>query len=272
MWLYDGHNAMMVGFDGPEFEEDQYQEFLDDKECNPSLDVEEEFISLDFPEWSSETLNRLQEDLFKRGDLWMASAIYQRLSCGRAPLRLRVRRLDEELEMKPLMQFKQRGNEMFANQKYQDAIDLYDEAMMTILTDIFVGPYGQIEQIVTVLSNKAECELRQGDYNAAAATATDALVLMGDHEKTRIRRAKAELAIAKKFEDKRRIPYLVQAEMDLYEVLALGDDGTSAGRETAEELNTEVAKEMEYAKYALLETTPEVDFDRLVLLYGSSCK
>ena len=60
-WLYDGHYGMMVNFDSPDFEESEYQDFLDEQEQKSSLDIEEEFVHLDFHHSSKEGWVRFNE-------------------------------------------------------------------------------------------------------------------------------------------------------------------------------------------------------------------
>ena len=47
-WMCSGLNGMMVALDNPNFEDYEYQDFLDEKEANSSLDEEEEFVHLNF--------------------------------------------------------------------------------------------------------------------------------------------------------------------------------------------------------------------------------
>ena len=96
----------------------------------------------------------------------MASGVNRRFVEETTPSRIRIQKFLEELEMKPLLEHKKQGNEMFGKKQYQDAIDLYDKALM-IIPEMYVGPYDQAEQIVAILSNKAECELRLELYHDA---------------------------------------------------------------------------------------------------------
>jgi len=274
-WTYDGHCGMMVGLDNPDFLEDEYQEFLEEKEQDSSLDMEKEFVRLDFHHSSEEDRVGFNELLCDRG-LCMASGLTRRFLDEMAPSRIRIRRLDEELEMKPLMESKKQGNEKFGKKQYEAAIDLYDEALMYAAEGMYIGPYDQVKQIVAVLSNKAECQLRLNLYDDAGQTATEALIYDRFHEKTRIRRAKAELAIAKEKETvDKRIPYLVQAEKDLNEVMDWEDDSTSsAAKDACKKMLLEVKEELNRTKVAFLEEEEkrsDMDWEYRVVLYRSYC-
>mmetsp|Transcript_2872 Transcript_2872/g.6765 ORF Transcript_2872/g.6765 Transcript_2872/m.6765 type:complete len:114 (+) Transcript_2872:477-818(+) len=69
-----------------------------------------------------------------------------------------------------------------------------------------------MQQVANVLSNKAECYLRLKQHEDAGDAATAALLLDNSHEKSRMRRAKAEMAIA-------GASYLIQAQVDLQEIV-----------------------------------------------------
>jgi len=265
-WIYDGHCGMMIGLDSPDFMEIQYEDFVDEKEQDPSLDVKEEFVSLEFVDRESEEdLSRLFQSLRER-NLFVTNGVLRRFVEDMAPTRIRICRLHEELELKPMMELKQRGNEMFGKKKYQDAIDLYDEAVVFVADDMYIGPCDHIELIVNVLSNKAECELRLGMYYEAGNTATDALVFM-EHEKARIRRAKAGLAIAKKRDEDKlesSVADLLQAKKDLEEVLDPKNDCTLAAKEACQKLMPNIENELNRWKIALLEKRPKLDWDLYV--------
>ena len=72
--------------------------------------------------------------------------------------------------------------------------------------------------MVNILSSQAECYLQLGEYENAGQLATYALLFDGQHVKSRVRRAKAELALAR-IDEGRAADYLVQAKIDLETVL-----------------------------------------------------
>ena len=142
-----------------------------------------------------------------------------------------------------------------------------------------MAPRNQIQQIVNVLSNKSECLLRKGKFEDAAETATEALIFMNDHEKSRIRRAKAELEVGKydRYEatsrgdgTKNGVSYLVQAKYDLEEVLD-SPDSTIEGRETAEEVMSQVDRLIKGAKKKVLSKDPNTEWDLDILKIQSRC-
>ena len=110
--LFDGHNGMMVGLDDPNFVETQYQEFSDDKEKDPSLKEEDGFLVLCSVKDSFDNRDRMITFLIGH-DVFIVGAIFRRIEEGKVPTRIRVKRFDEK-ELEQMMDFKQRGNKMFA--------------------------------------------------------------------------------------------------------------------------------------------------------------
>ena len=136
---------------------------------------------------------------------------------------------------------------------------------------MYVGPKDQIEIITNVLSNKAECELRLGRYHDAAKTATDALVYLNQHKKSRIRRSKAQFAIAKQRGDKleNNLRYIVQARTDL---MALHRVRVSAAAsEIFKTMFPEVNEECARIKVDIWDKRPNFDYDTFVCTYQKKC-
>ena len=142
--------------------------------------------------------------------LHLASGITRWYLNGSCPPRIRIRKLDEK-EMDALICKKKLGNQAFTEKNYSKAIEHYEDALL--LVDIFfVAPTVQVDEIINCLSNQAECHLRLGQNKEAGDAATAALMFDQFHQKSRFRRAKAELAIG-------TFSYLVQAQADLEEII-----------------------------------------------------
>ncbi len=279
MWLYDG-NGMMVDFDDENFESDMKEDWEDELD-----EYREEFgnASNNFPKWEDEfveldmkTIQAVSLSLKQRG-LNLASGVLRRVvqaadSDYHVPSFVRITKLDEEYEMKDLLSKKKAGNLLFSAKKYDQAAEMYDEALMNIMgTNLFVSPEEQIKEVINVMSNLSECHLRLEAYDDAAGRATDALVLDCDHAKSRIRRAKAELAI---YKQQHSLPYLAQACHDLEEVLTDADPGPNHGTlaiETAQKLLHEVKELLEIERQKMAEESPQTNFDLLVRIYKSKC-
>ena len=113
---------------------------------------------------------------------------------------VRITRVSEK-EMSEMMQTKRKGNDLFVAGKFEEAYETYQDALTCVCNHMFyIAPTDQVAEVVNILSNQAECSLRLHNYDDAAITATDALVLNSDHDKSRIRRAKAELSLYKEKE------------------------------------------------------------------------
>ena len=273
MWPFSGYSDMMVQL---------AQDFVKARQRQHETDEEDEFVSLEFFDPSNEeTMIRCQEDLDER-DLHMADGVLRRLVEGCCPSKIRIRRLDEETTMKKLIEYKVRGNRHFGRDEFQQAIDFYDLALSSIpdtQRDLYVAPKNQIQQIVNILSNKAECLLRKVKYEQAAETATEALIFMNDHEKSRIRRAKAGLEVGKydRYEATSRgdgsmtgVAYLVQSKYDLEEVLK-NPNSTVRGREACQEIMSQVDRLLKGARKKILSKDPIAQWDLCVLKIQSRC-
>ena len=110
---------------------------------------------------------------------------------------VRISRI-EEREMEGMITKKKKGNEEFKKHNYKKAIECYELAIMLHFPmRLYIAPSSQMADIVSILSNQAECHLRLKEFREAASVATDALQIDGGHGKTLIRRAKAEIALYK---------------------------------------------------------------------------
>lgn len=256
-WSYAGLHCMMEELDSEDFLLIQYEDFFDEKRVDPSLNEKEEFVSFPDDYASVEDHELFAESLFKR-NLKITSGLLQRYVEGIAPVQIRIRRLDEEAELKPMMKLKQQGNKMFGKKKYENAIDLYDEAVLRV-RDMYIGPSDQIEQIATILSNKAECELQLGRYEDAGNTATEAILFM-KQEKSLIRRAKAGLAAATQQESRSvKLEYLRCARKDCEYVLDPKTIYTSVAIQTSKNLLSKIELAMNSALDADIESLFAID-------------
>ncbi|VEU44859.1 unnamed protein product [Pseudo-nitzschia multistriata] len=280
MWSFSGYCGMMVQLAHFFVESKQGREenkgFGENDE-----DDEDEFLFVGSMDISAEeTIIRCQENLEER-NLHMADGVLRRLVEGCCPPKIRITRLDEDT-LKKLIDYKVQGNHFFGRHEFREAIDFYDLALSSIPETqrrLYIAPRNQIQEIVNVLSNKAECLLRKVKYEEAAETATDALIFMADHEKSRIRRAKAGLEIGKydRYEATSRgdgsmtgVAFLVQSKYDLEEVLN-APDATLVGRQTAEEILHQVDKLLKGAKKKVLSKDPNPEWDLNVLKIQSRC-
>jgi tetratricopeptide (TPR) repeat protein len=151
---------------------------------------------------------------------------------GTCHSRIRIRRIRDEATRKTISDLRQEGNKAFETKQYDTAIALYEDAVHLFPTPLLVAPTQDMEELVILLSNMAECYLQLEDYHEAGQKATDALVLDNQHEKSRIRRAKVELAMGS-------WTSLIQARVDLKRVLD-NPESTPAARVVARQLLGEV--------------------------------
>ena len=242
LWPAVGLDGMLMTLDDHEsFMIEQDMGFLDDVDIG---DVqlsqrENEFVKLDMA-----TIVEVGQSLRDR-NLTIASCVTRRLVEGYCPPVIRITRLDDT-DMEELIEHKQRGNQLFMARRYQDAIEAYDEALMRCVSQhLFISPSNQVDEVMNVLSNMAECHLRLNEFNEASRSATEALLFDADHEKSRIRRAKAELAL---YKSTKSIPYLAQACHDLEFILDDEIDVSDNAIETARALLDEASSFMEREK------------------------
>ncbi|GFH50172.1 hypothetical protein CTEN210_06648 [Chaetoceros tenuissimus] len=203
-WSYEA-NGMMAAFDSYWFKD------LDRKSAT--------LKASDVAVLSKEKIGITLATLKNEG-LHLASGIMRRIFCDEGyPPYVRVSRLDQ-CNFSFLLSKKKEGNALFTQGKYEEAIEQYNLALFTNDDEqhlhFFVAPQDQVNEIVTILSNQAECYLRMKAYKAAGQTATSALVYNSYHEKSRMRRAKAEIFL---YEEEGSIPMLIQADSDLDHVM-----------------------------------------------------
>lgn len=262
LWSYCGTDAMMVIFDDNEFmnlQEDEWQrDLLDD----PNLKREDEFVEL-----KPDTIIELVASLKDR-DIHIASGVLRRiLTHTPYPPEVRITRLPDD-EMEEFLAMKKEGNDLFLAKKYQEAADMYDEALISLLSGpCYITPKNQVKEMINVLSNQAECYLRLQNYDAAGRVATEALLFDGDHVKSRVRRAKAELALYKK---KFTLPALAQAGNDL-QMVVNDPEADKLAIESAEKMLAEIH---EYLKVEKLKCSKEKNpdyFDSMMQTVVQSC-
>jgi tetratricopeptide (TPR) repeat protein len=263
-WSSAGLSAMFVELQNPYFEEEQWEDFLEEQKEISSLRAEEEFINLDIPGEDEESWARLHMQVLHPRGLVIASLVMRRVAEGICPKRIRIRKMDDT-EFNELMEHKKAGNEAFSKKRYKEAIEKYEEALL-MADSSFVAPKSQMDQIVTVISNQAECYLRLKKYKDAGQTATDALLLDSGHAKSRMRRAKAELAIA-------GASHLLQAQIDLEEIVNNdGDQKSREGIKQAKEYLEQLDEILQMEKTALLEKHgSDYDWDLYVRMMKSKC-
>lgn len=149
--------------------------------------------------------------------LAIASILLRRMGADIAPPYVRIRWL-REWERKKILECKKKANEARLFRKYEKAIQLYEGALAYFPARMFVAPVPDRDEMVNILSSQAECYLQLEDYENAGQLATYALLFDGQHVKSRVRRAKAELALAR-IDEELSAEYLVQAKIDLETIL-----------------------------------------------------
>lgn len=260
-WMTAGLNGMFASLDDDDFCENELDEFLEEKEKTAgksSLQMEDEFLIL--PPEGADGWFRVHHEILQPRGLHAASGLIRRFVEGSCPPRIRIRKLDPE-EIQELLSHKKLGNEAFSRKEYEEAVEHYDDALMLVM-DLFVAPLDQVKEVVNVLSNKAECYLRLKRYSDAGDTATEALMFDGSHEKSRLRRAKAELAIA-------GAPHLIQAQRDLNEIVE--NKVSKAGVNEAKEYLEQLDELLRMERKALEDKKPDSDWDFYVRLLKSKC-
>mmetsp|Transcript_50585 Transcript_50585/g.122073 ORF Transcript_50585/g.122073 Transcript_50585/m.122073 type:complete len:355 (-) Transcript_50585:370-1434(-) len=241
------------------FEQEEWEKFLaDQQKAGGMLREDLEFIHLptlatadDDPDRHRGEWERLQKEVLQPRNLKLASCISRRVAEGISPSKIRIQQLSDT-QFNKLKLLKNEGNELFKQQKWQEAEAKYLQALEDVDT-FFVAPVEQINQVVVVLSNLAECCLRLKDYQNAGMYATQALFFDNSHDKSRLRRAKAELAIA-------GAPRLIQAEYDLTEIV----DSSAASTETESKTSSSVG--VREAKKLLEQLGPILDMERSTML------
>ena len=259
-WLAAGFNLMMVDLTSEEFLEDERLEFEADNEADETLKMEEEFLlmpqSLD-----QEEIEQMGQLLHIR-HLRLASCVSRCMAEGGCPPLIRIRRLDEA-DRTDILDLKKQGNQAFEANNYKKAIEYYDEATSRFPDRMFVAPEHDMKELLIILSNIAECHLRLMEYADAGNIATDALLLDDNHDKSRIRRAKAELATGS-------VSMLIQAKYDLECVLERRDS-SAAAMAIARELSAAVTARLNDEQKKFLDRKPKGNWSLFVRDVKSRC-
>jgi tetratricopeptide (TPR) repeat protein len=126
------------------------------------------------------------------------------------------------------------GNTMLSSKRYKEAVEHYDKALELFPFSMGPVPAKQLDEQVSILSNKAESLLRLEQYLEAQMAATEALLLDCTHVKSLLRRAKAtfrglEIGIFDWI-------YVGKAVEDLDTIISLGGEGMAE----AENLKSEI--------------------------------
>lgn len=137
--------------------------------------------------------------------LWYFTYLHGELEGKRAWIETMSKRLVKEsggraIQVHPedydeMLYYKEKGNRAFARGQYKTALDCYINAenlMGGYVSGMYLVPYQRTE-MVNLLSNQAECYLRQRKYEDSILQACRALQLDKRHQKSLLRRAKATL-------------------------------------------------------------------------------
>jgi len=263
-WMADGFMGMFVGFDSEDYLEDEMMMFFEEQEEQDSsspLQIEDVFLDIPSGGDVEIELARLYEETLRPRKLHLASGVLRRITEGTCPPKVRIVKLDAE-DMERLLKNKELGNQSFSKGEFEEAIEHYEEALLSIVDNLFVAPADQIKQVINVLSNQSECHLRLDQHREAGDAATSALLFDENHDKSRIRRAKAELSIG-------RIPYLCQAEVDLKNVIEMQSSETSV--ENATSLLRRVKSKLKYEKKMFERENTNRDWDFYIRSLKSRC-
>ena len=273
IWLASGPNDSMVCLNDDNFNLLQKEDYEEDISSGlTSSDELQNFILL-----KADSFIEVIESCVDR-NLKVASGLSWRVIRGDSmlPPIVRISRI-EEREMEGMITKKKKGNEEFKKHNYKKAIECYELAIMLHFPmRLYIAPSSQMADIVSILSNQAECHLRLKEFREAASVATDALQIDGGHGKTLIRRVKAEIALYKSnireegtwvTKDK-TLFYLVQACKDLEGAL---DGENSLANKAAKEMIEEVKPYLEQERTRMDIQKTNISFQLLVDTYRGMC-
>lgn len=141
------------------------------------------------------------------------------------------------------LSLKAKGNSLFCAKQYRDALTPYTQAKEKLGGIGMILSGDQRAEMVTILSNEAECYLRLKWYTEAQMSATSAIALDGKHVKSLLRRAKATL-YGSVYDDNGINPFAcAQVEEDLEKIIRMNDDGVEEASKLQEEMRARMQKE-----------------------------
>ena len=138
-----------------------------------------------------------------------------------------------------MVEHKEKGKRAFYRGQYKTALDYYvkaEELMGGHVSGIFLVP-AQRAEMVTVLSNQAECFLRLQKYESAIMQTTKALQLDRRHCKSLLRRAKATINLSMALKN---LPMVSVAVEDLQILIEMKGDGAHEAQVLLDNLNAKV--------------------------------
>ena len=215
-WLADGLHGMFL-------------HLTIETNSNPTaVHDDTEFVRLDMDQQDQEGWERLYRQILEPRNLQIAAGIVRRISEGTCPTQLPIRTLSAD-DVKLVQEKLRAGDRALDKKKYQKAIAKYKCALEVVPNDFFVAPAEQMEDVAEILCSTAQAYLALAKYNKAGKAATACLLFVGNHETARLWRAKAAVAL-------QSAPYLIQAKMDLQEMLHNNAEPTQEEEHEAEEI------------------------------------
>nr|3RKV_A Chain A, putative peptidylprolyl isomerase [Caenorhabditis elegans] len=106
----------------------------------------------------------------------------------------------EDDKLKSVEALRQKGNELFVQKDYKEAIDAYRDALTRLDTLILREKPGEPEWVeldrknIPLYANMSQCYLNIGDLHEAEETSSEVLKREETNEKALFRRAKARIA------------------------------------------------------------------------------
>mmetsp|Transcript_2762 Transcript_2762/g.5462 ORF Transcript_2762/g.5462 Transcript_2762/m.5462 type:complete len:321 (+) Transcript_2762:141-1103(+) len=193
--------------------------------------ADDEFVRLDMDQEDQDGWGRLHVEVLEPRNLQIAAGVIRRISEGTCPKKLPIRTLSEN-NMKRLQDGQHAGDRALVKKNYKKVIAKYNKALQDVIThDFFVAPSEQMEDVADMLCSTAQAYLSLGKYAKAGKAATASLLFVGNHETARLCRAKAAMAM-------QSTPYLIQAQVDLQEVLHNGEPSEEEEHEADQLLQT----------------------------------
>jgi tetratricopeptide (TPR) repeat protein len=140
-----------------------------------------------------------------------------------------------------MLRQKDKGRRAFSRGQYKSALDCYLKAETLMGGDVsgmYLVPHQRAE-MVTVLSNQAECYLRMRKYEEAIVRSTAALQLDKRHQKSFLRRAKAIVYGGEDLQSL-NVTEVAEAAEDLQVIIDMKGEGAAEAQDLMNEIETKV--------------------------------
>ena len=258
-WLANGLHGMFLELPLYNPHEDQHGQ---EQSNNNNNNDDDNYIALDMDQQDESAWEHLYVEILEPQKLQIAAGVIRRVAEGTYRGRLPVRALvHHEAQFQALAHA---GIKAAAKGKPKKALAKYAAALQLVPKDFFVAPADQMQSVAELLAHQAAAYLQLHKFQRAGAAATAALLLVGNQVPARTSRAAAAVAL-------QSTPHLIQAALDVEEVLHNGDQPTAEQQQHAQQQLQTIQALLETKKAEFVKENPNANWEEWVESIQQKC-